>query len=231
MADEQLIQQDMMKKQKQIKPAVVKAPAPIVQKEKKAEIAEKEEEKQIAEDKAKESGEKVSGEGKGAASGKGSEKSGAKKDAKEKPKKKKKVVVENKHVASVHGKSLPISLKYSKAIGKFIKNRKIEEAINNLKMVEQKKMAVPMKGELAHRKGKKLNGKGMMSGKFPVKASGYFIKLLKSLDANSAMNGLEMENTRIREVIVNKAPDQMHRFGGTKYKRTHVMIKCGDRKK
>lgn len=143
---------------------------------------------------------------------------------KEKPKVKK----ENKHEAIVYGRSLPISLKHSKGIGRFIKNKKIDKAIDDLELVVKKKLAVPMKGELAHRKGKMQNGKGFVSGKYPVKASENFIKLLKTLNANSTVNGLELENTRIREVIVNKAPDQMHRFGRMKFKRTHVMIKSSD---
>ncbi|MEA3329398.1 MAG: uL22 family ribosomal protein [Nanoarchaeota archaeon] len=137
--------------------------------------------------------------------------------------KKKQAPKENKHSAVVNVKNLPISLKHSKYIARFIKYKKIDVAVSDLELVLRKKIAVPFKGEVAHRKGK-----GMMSGKFPVKACGYFIKVLKSLSANSAMNGMEMEKTRITEVICNKAPDQMHRFGRMKFKKTHVTIKSSD---
>jgi large subunit ribosomal protein L22 len=131
--------------------------------------------------------------------------------------------VENKHYAQVFGRNLRISLKHSKGIGRFIKYKKIERAINDLELVIKKKIAVPMVGELPHRKGK-----GMMSGRYPINASKEFIKLLKNLNANSSVNGLELENVRVVEVIANKAPDQMHRGGRTKFKRTHVQIKSSD---
>ena len=136
-----------------------------------------------------------------------------------------------KDEAVVFSRSVPISTKYAKAIGMFIKNKPINESIRNLEQVKLKKLAIPMKGELAHRKGKKLNGKGMTGGKYPVKASEYFIKLLKTLNANCNVNGLDLDKTKISEVIVNKGPQQLHRFGRTAFKRTHVMIKARELEK
>ena len=122
--------------------------------------------------------------------------------------------------ASVYGRSLRISLKQSKAIGKFIRNKKIEDAIKDLNQVLLKKKAVPMSGEIAHRKGK------IMSGKYPMNSSKEFIKLLKTLNANSVMHGLDLDKTIVYETIPNKAPDQLHRFGSMKFKRTHITIKA-----
>src|SRR3989344_8313428 len=121
--------------------------------------------------------------------------------------------------AIINGKRLPISLKDSIAIGNFIKNKKIEDAISDLELVLKKKKAIPFRGELPHRKGKR-----MMSGKYPINASSHFIKLLKSLSANSSNNSMDLDKTRIISVIPNKAPQQLHRFGSTKFKRTHVTI-------
>lgn len=131
-----------------------------------------------------------------------------------------------KKEVSVHGRSLPISLKYSKGIGKFIRGKKIDEAIRDLEQVVLKKKAVPMTGEMPHKKGK-----GMMTGKYPVKASENFIRLLKSLSANGANHGMELENTRITMTVPNKAPEQIHRGGRTKFKRTHVKIIAKEGKK
>ncbi|MFA5019485.1 MAG: uL22 family ribosomal protein [Candidatus Pacearchaeota archaeon] len=159
----------------------------------------------------------------------------SKPDAKEEVKKeeKKKPIVKNpvvkKEFAVVNGKSLPISLKHAKEIARFIKRKKIDEAIELLNKVIIKKIAVPFRGELAHRKGKRLNGKGMDGGKYPLNASKEFIKLLKTLSASSNINGLDLDKTIIVEIIANKAPDQMHRFGSTKFKRTHVMIKSAEK--
>ena len=51
-------------------------------------------------------------------------------------------------------------------------------------------------------------------------------KLLKSLNTNSIANGMALENTIISEIIANKAPARMHRFGRTRFKQTHIMIKA-----
>lgn len=122
--------------------------------------------------------------------------------------------------SSVYGRSLRISLKQSKAIGKFIRNKKIEDAIKDLNQVLLKKKAVPMSGEIAHRKGK------IMSGKYPINSSKEFIRLLKTLSANSNMHGMDVDKTIIYETIPNRAPNQLHRFGSMKFKRTHITIKA-----
>ena len=83
-----------------------------------------------------------------------------------------------------------------------------------------------MTGEMAHKKGK-----GMMTGKYPVKASENFIKLLKSLSANGINHSMNLETAKIKETIPNKSPEQVHRFGGTKFKRTHVKIIAKEGKK
>jgi large subunit ribosomal protein L22 len=213
MADEQLRQEKHGKQD--MKPVKMKdKPAVAPKAKKKAEVKSGERQEQKKEDVKVEHGVEGKAEDKKTDDVKVEEK------AKKKAKKQKPV---NKHEAVVYGRAQPISLKHSKGIGKFIKNKKIEKAIDDLELVMKKKIAVPMTGELPHRKGK-----GIMSGKYPMKASEHFIKLLKSLNGNSAANGLELEKTKIKEVIVNKAPDQMHRFGRMKYKRTHVMIKSSD---
>ena len=123
-----------------------------------------------------------------------------------------------KFEAIVNARSLPVSLKHSVAIGKFIKGKKIDDAISDLEQVSKKKKAIPFTGEMAHKKGP------MATGKYPVKASKNFIKLLKSLSSNSTNNGMNLDKTIIYDIIPNKAPEQVHRFGRTKFKRTHVYI-------
>jgi len=130
--------------------------------------------------------------------------------------------IEKKHVpkkseAVVVGDNLPISTKQAMGICDFIRGRKISDAISNLEMVEKLKKAVPMKGEYAHRKGKR-----MSSGKFPKKAAGVFIRLLKSLSANA--NALGVEEPIIAVAIPNIAQRPFGRFGATRKKRTHVKI-------
>ena len=122
----------------------------------------------------------------------------------------------------VNGKSLPVWTKYAKYICKFIKNKSIPKAIEDLEEVSKLKKAVPMQGEIPHRKGQ------MMSGRFPARASVHFIMLLKSLQGNANMH--EIENPFVYEAIANLAQRPFAR-GGIKRKRTHIMLKAMDKKK
>lgn len=126
--------------------------------------------------------------------------------------------------AVVNTRNLPISTKYSKAICKFIKNKKIVNAITDLEQVVKLKKAIPMKGEIPHKKGKR-----MMAGRFPKNASQNFIKLLKSLLANATNNGLE--NPIISESIANIGKRPYGKFGSVRKKRTHIRLKAIDIKK
>lgn len=125
--------------------------------------------------------------------------------------------------AIVNGRNLQISTKYSSAICKFIKGKKIENAITDLEQVLTNKKSVPMKGEIPHRKGK-----GMMSGRYPKKASEHFIKLLKSLQANATAN--ELDNPVIVEAIANSGSRPYGRFGRIRRKRTYVKIKAKEKR-
>ena len=141
-------------------------------------------------------------------------------EKKEKKKVEKKI---QKDEAIVNGRSLPISTKYSMAIGRFIKNKPIEKALADLDEVLRFRKAVPMKGEIPHRKGK------IMSGRYPINAIKEFKVLLKTLLGNSHVNGLE--KPIIIETISNKAPRPFGRFGSVQRKRTHVKIIARDKSK
>jgi large subunit ribosomal protein L22 len=143
------------------------------------------------------------------------------KEEKRKPIQKKPIV--KKEEVVVNGKSLPISTKYSMAICKFIKGKKIDKAIEDLEQVIAKKKAVPVKGEIPHRKGEK-----MMSGRFPKRASENFIKLLKSLQANA--NNHNVEKPIIVEAVANLASRPFGRFGRVRKKRTHITIKAREKR-
>lgn len=130
--------------------------------------------------------------------------------------------VSKKTEAIVNAVSLPISTKYSVAICRFIRGKKIENAIADLEQVILHKKAIPMKGEIPHRKGR------IMSGRYPKKAVEYFIKLLKSLLANSNANGLD--NPIIANAVANLASRPFGRFGRVRKKRTHVAIKAKEKK-
>jgi large subunit ribosomal protein L22 len=115
----------------------------------------------------------------------------------------------------------PVSTKYSIAICKFLKGKKITDAIKDLEKVIVLKKAIAMKGEIAHRKGK------MMSGKFPVRASKEFLMMLKSLLGNANQN--DMEEPIITEAIANKGTHIQGRMGRKK-KRSNIKIICTEKK-
>lgn len=126
--------------------------------------------------------------------------------------------------AIVNAKNLPISTKDSASVCRFIKNKKIGNAIADLEQVLRLKKAVPMKGEIPHKKGRR-----MMSGRYPKKAVQNFIKLLKSLLANANYNGLE--EPVISEAVANIGERPYGKFGWVRKKRSHVKLKAIERKK
>jgi ribosomal protein L22 len=141
-------------------------------------------------------------------------------ETKETPKKEEKKKVEVKKVkkesVSVNVENVHGSTKVSAAICKFIKHKTIAVAISDLEQVVLLKKAVPMKGEIPHRKGK------IMSGRFPARAAKEFIILLKSLQGNA--NNHDVENPLISEAIANKGTTTYAKGGRARAKRTHVKI-------
>ncbi|MEK6819956.1 MAG: uL22 family ribosomal protein [Nanoarchaeota archaeon] len=133
-----------------------------------------------------------------------------------KDKKQKEIQKPKKTEAVVNGLSLHMSTKTAAGISRFIKGKKIQRAIEELEEVTRIKRAIPMKAGYAHRKGE------MMSGKYPQKAAGNFIILLKSLQANA--NFLGVENPIISESVSNIAPRPFGKFGSVRRKRTHVKL-------
>lgn len=122
-----------------------------------------------------------------------------------------------KNEAVVNGKSLSMGIKHAVAICNYIRGKEIDNAIKMLEDVEKYKKAIPMRGEIPHRHG-------MMSGRYPIKATGIMIKLLKSLKSNAMQNELELEKFKIF-AVPNVAARPYKKFGAGRFKRTHVTIK------
>ncbi|MEM3405654.1 MAG: uL22 family ribosomal protein [Candidatus Pacearchaeota archaeon] len=117
----------------------------------------------------------------------------------------------------VRGRDLSISTKHSVALCKFIKGKEIKKALKDLELVLKFKKAVPMKGEIPHRKN-------MKSGRYPIKATKTFIKLLKNLNANAVYHNIE--EPFIFFAKADKASRPYRRFGTRRFKRTHILIKA-----
>jgi ribosomal protein L22 len=142
-------------------------------------------------------------------------------EKKEKPAEKKKETpkITKKDEAVANGVNLPVSKKHSMYICKFIKNKKIDDAIADLEKVAKLKKAVPFKGEIPHRKG------NIERGRYPVNAAKYFINLLKGLKGNAITNQMEIEETKIYIASASWANRPMRR-GGRLAKRTNVILKA-----
>jgi ribosomal protein L22 len=140
-------------------------------------------------------------------------------EKKEEKKDTKKVEIKKKEEAIANGISLPISKKHAMYIGRFIKGKKIDDALADLEKVVKLKKAVPFKGEIPHRKG------NMERGRYPVNAAKYFINLLKGLKGNVITNQMELDDTKIYLISPSWASRPMRR-GGVSAKRTNVIIKA-----
>lgn len=124
-----------------------------------------------------------------------------------------------KEFVVVNAQNVHVSTKYAINICRFIKGKRIGDAIRDLEDVSKMKKAVPMRGEYAHKKDVSIAGG---AGKYPVNAAKQFIVLLKSLAGNA--NNHDVEEPIISEAIANKAPSPRGRFGRWERKRTHVKL-------
>jgi len=136
---------------------------------------------------------------------------------------KKEQTLSNK-VATVICKDLPISVKYSRDICKFINGKSPKEAITILERVMIKKTAVPMTGEYAHRRGV-----GIAGGKYPVKSSEYFIKALKNLIANASNKEMNTEKLVVFARASKGAGATHSGWRRRKFKRAHLYFEAKEK--
>jgi len=97
-----------------------------------------------------------------------------------------------------------VSPKHSIEIASFIRNKPINEAIAYLNDVVALKKAVPFRRfnrNVAHKRGLPGNWD---AGRYPVKASRIYIRLLESVKKNAEYLGLDAENLKIIHVSANR---------------------------
>ncbi|MEK6933372.1 MAG: hypothetical protein AABW75_00675 [Nanoarchaeota archaeon] len=128
--------------------------------------------------------------------------------------------ISKKDEAIAKGINLHLSKKHCMYICKYIKNKTIDIAIKDLESVIKMKNPIPFKGEIPHR-----SHPGMMSGRYPVKASKEFIYLLKGLKGNVIVNGLDLDKTLIYYASATWAARPAKR-GGMRFKRAFVVLKA-----
>ena len=99
-----------------------------------------------------------------------------------------------KHVrAAIREKK--ISHKHARETAKAIKGLTLEKARDYMLSVVAKERAIPFrrfKNQVGHR-----SDPGMMSGRYPEKTAGEFIKLLDNLESNAEYKGMDMDRLKI----------------------------------
>lgn len=133
-----------------------------------------------------------------------------------------------KNCAKAVGLALPVSLKQSVMICRFIRNKKVQLAKKHLSDVILKKRAIPFTrfgGDVGHKPG-------MASGRFPVKACKNILALLESAEANAQFKGLSTADLIIRHASAQKGPDTWHygRKIRRQAKRAHIELVLEERK-
>ncbi len=138
---------------------------------------------------------------------------------------------DKEHMARAMLVSVPIPLKSAVMIGKTITGKNLQTAKNIMEQVILKKMPIKFtkfNQEQAHRKA-------IGPGKFPVKTARYMLKLLKEVEANAQLAGLDTSSLKILRVIPKEAPVNPHygRIRGISMKRASVeliVVESADKK-
>ena len=129
---------------------------------------------------------------------------------------------EEKEVAKAYGRSLPISVKTGAEICSKLRGKKVKKAKDFLEKVIAMKVPVEMSRFNKDRGHKP--GKG--PARYPVKATGEILNVLKSAESNASDKGLDANDLIITHISVHKA-SRPYRYGRKrrrKMKRSHVQI-------
>ncbi|MBW3021016.1 50S ribosomal protein L22 [Candidatus Woesearchaeota archaeon] len=130
-------------------------------------------------------------------------------------------IKENMAVAQSTG--LPLSLKDSIIVSKYLKGKTTTRAKRDLEEVTNLKRVIPytkFNSDRGHKRGT------VAAGRFPVKAAKNFLMLIKSVEKNASAKGLNVENLVITNIIPNKGNVGYHygRRRGLKTKSVHIQI-------
>jgi len=129
------------------------------------------------------------------------------------------VIFDKEKMARAHG-IFPVSTKQSIEISLRIKGKKLEKAKNLLQDVLDEKRPIKYTRSNAPHK------RGIGPGKYPLKAVGYFAKLLDLAEANAHFQGLSTDDLTVKTIVVNRVSRPM-RYGrnpGRVSKRTGVWL-------
>lgn len=120
------------------------------------------------------------------------------------------------------GRDLPISMKHSVEVCRFIRGKKVVLAKKMLKEVIAKERAVPYLKftlDLGHKKG-------MAAGRYPVRTAEEILKIVESAEKNAQFKGMNGGKLVVAHSMAHKASGPFHggRHRGRTMKRAHVEI-------
>lgn len=116
------------------------------------------------------------------------------------------------NIARGKANELPMSPKHSIEIANFIRHQRVNDAIDYLNEVIALKKAIPFRRfnrNVAHKRGLPGNWD---AGRYPVKASKAYIRVLNSVKKNAEYIGLDAENLEIIHVTANRGRAQKSFF-------------------
>lgn len=128
------------------------------------------------------------------------------------------------HKAHAFARNVPISWKHGVEISNALRFRSVEYAKKFLEEVIALKRPVRFTRfwrDVGHKAG-------MSSGRYPQKAAGEFLRLIKSVEANAQVKGLNIASLKITKLITNTAP-KAPSAGRKRHtaKRSHLEIEVG----
>jgi large subunit ribosomal protein L22 len=115
-------------------------------------------------------------------------------------------------IAKAKANELNMSPKHSIEIATFIRHQRVNDAITYLKDVIGLKKAIPFRRfnrNVAHKRGLPGNWD---AGRYPVKASRAYIRVLESVKKNAEYIGLDADNLEIIHVSANRGRAQKSFF-------------------
>ena len=112
--------------------------------------------------------------------------------------------------AAARGSGLNVSPKAAREVCHAIKGMELEKAKGYLENVVEKRQAVPFKrhdGKVGHRKGK-----GITSGRYPIKTATAILKVIESAENNGENIHVDIEKWRIVHIATSKGTSFESRF-------------------
>jgi len=116
--------------------------------------------------------------------------------------------IKGDNIAKAKANELNMSPKHSIEIATFIRHQRVNDAIAYLNEVVKLKKAIPFRRfnrNVAHKRGLPGNWD---AGRYPVKASKAYIRVLESVKKNAEYNGLDAENLEIIHATANRGRAQ-----------------------